>query len=192
MLRAQAFSYAGEFEQALGVRGRMAEEGFEPTPPIWGSLLVACGAAGHLETAAVLWAELKERHKQLLAEAEAGAAGAAGEGERVEGAAGAQQQEEQQERRRRGLLTAEVFNAMMTACIDGYQARALFYLLLWHVGLAGRGASRAGRGGMEENGGIGGLAGSPQHVPRAQNAPSVSSEAQAIRQAGGWVVVARH
>lgn len=58
----QVFSYAGAFERVLGVRRMMAEAGFSPTPKLWGSLLLACGSAGQLEQAAILWWEMRQLH----------------------------------------------------------------------------------------------------------------------------------
>jgi pentatricopeptide repeat protein len=53
----KAHSYAGNFDGVLGVRQAMADAGFAPTPAVWGSLLVACGAAQQHETALQLWRE---------------------------------------------------------------------------------------------------------------------------------------
>ncbi len=183
MCHTQVFSYAGDLDRVLGVRALMRDARFEATPRIWGSLLVACGAARHLEQAHVLWDELKQRHKELAAAAEgacpgpeaaaaagagAGASGSGGlageeagglaEGSAVQTpptdssagssssvdssssdgfsssgsnpgeAAGTEYGEQRQAkegagRPLTGLLTTEVFNAMMTACIEGYQVR---------------------------------------------------------------------
>ena len=42
----------------------MAGAGFDATPAVWGSLLVACGAAGQAETALMLWRELRAADAQ--------------------------------------------------------------------------------------------------------------------------------
>ena len=52
-------SYAGDFQGVLATRDMMTAAGFEPTPSIWGCLLVACGAAQQHETALMLWREAK-------------------------------------------------------------------------------------------------------------------------------------
>ena len=52
-------SYCGDFEGVLAVRNAMEATGTEPSPQVWGSLLVACGAAQHHETALMLWREAK-------------------------------------------------------------------------------------------------------------------------------------
>ena len=55
----KAFSYAGEPGRALAVREvDMAAAGFEPTPSVWGSLLVAAGRGGAPEAATQLWAAM--------------------------------------------------------------------------------------------------------------------------------------
>ena len=41
----KAASYSGDLERALRVMPHMAASGVEPTPAVWGSLIVACGKA---------------------------------------------------------------------------------------------------------------------------------------------------
>jgi hypothetical protein len=55
----RAFSYAGDFAGVLRVRAAMAAAGFAPPPPVWGALLVACGAANQLEAAEQAWREAR-------------------------------------------------------------------------------------------------------------------------------------
>ncbi|KAL4543686.1 hypothetical protein Ndes2437B_g01501 [Nannochloris sp. 'desiccata'] len=52
-------SYTDDFKGVLAIRDAMEKEGFEPTAGVWGSLLVACGAAQHHETALMMWREAK-------------------------------------------------------------------------------------------------------------------------------------
>ena len=60
----QVHSYAGDFEGVLGVWRRMGAAGFAPTAKLWGSLLVACSAAGQLEQAGIFWWEMKQLHAE--------------------------------------------------------------------------------------------------------------------------------
>jgi pentatricopeptide repeat protein len=55
----RVYSYSNQFEKALQVRGMMEDAKFQPTPSVWGSLLIACGNAKQLETAEVIWRDLK-------------------------------------------------------------------------------------------------------------------------------------
>ncbi|PRW57431.1 pentatricopeptide repeat-containing chloroplastic [Chlorella sorokiniana] len=57
-------SYAGDFEGVLAVWRRMGVTGFAPTAKLWGSLLVACSAAGQLEQASIFWWEMKQLHAE--------------------------------------------------------------------------------------------------------------------------------
>jgi len=57
-------SYAGDFEGVLAVWRLMGAAGFAPTAKLWGSLLVACSAAGQLEQAGIFWWEMKQLHAQ--------------------------------------------------------------------------------------------------------------------------------
>lgn len=58
----QVYSYSGDFEGVLRVWRRLGAAGFAPTAKLWGSLLVACSAAGQLEQAAIFWWEMKQLH----------------------------------------------------------------------------------------------------------------------------------
>lgn len=60
----QVHSYAGDFEGVLGVWRRMGAAGFAATAKLWGSLLVACSAAGQLEQAGIFWWEMKQLHAE--------------------------------------------------------------------------------------------------------------------------------
>jgi pentatricopeptide repeat protein len=44
----KAASYSGDVERALRVLPQMAAAGAQPTPAVWGSLIVACGKVGPL------------------------------------------------------------------------------------------------------------------------------------------------
>ena len=48
----------------LGVWRQMRAAGFAPTAKLWGSLLLACSAAGQLEQAGIFWWEMKQLHAQ--------------------------------------------------------------------------------------------------------------------------------
>jgi hypothetical protein len=60
----QVFSYSHEFDRVLGVWQSMEAARFAPTARLWGSLLLACSAAGQLEQAAIFWWEMKQLHSQ--------------------------------------------------------------------------------------------------------------------------------
>ena len=60
----QVFSYSHEFDRVLGVWQAMEAARFAPTARLWGSLLLACSAAGQLEQAAIYWWEMKQLHSQ--------------------------------------------------------------------------------------------------------------------------------
>ena len=60
----QVFSYSHEFDRVLGVWQAMEAARFAPTARLWGSLLLACSAAGQLEQAAIFWWEMKQLHSQ--------------------------------------------------------------------------------------------------------------------------------
>ena len=60
----QVFSYCGDFDGVLDVWARMGAAGHAPTPKLWGSLLLACSAAGQLEQAAIFWWEMRQVHAQ--------------------------------------------------------------------------------------------------------------------------------
>ena len=51
----QVYSYSGDFDGVLGVWRCLGAAGFTPTPKLWGSLLLACSAAGQLEQAGIFW-----------------------------------------------------------------------------------------------------------------------------------------
>lgn len=55
------YSYSGHAAQALQVKEEMRAIGFEPSPRVWGSLLVVCGQQGFLEHAFGFWQELRSR-----------------------------------------------------------------------------------------------------------------------------------
>lgn len=91
------FSYAGDFEGVLDVWRRMHAAAYTPTPKLWGSLLVACSAAGQLEQCHIFWWEMRTLHAL-----------------HVQGGAG------------NPVLTTDATCAMMTACNDaGQYERAL-------------------------------------------------------------------
>lgn len=48
----------------LAVWKQMQAAGFAPTARLWGSLLMACSAAGQMEQAAIFWWEMKQLHSQ--------------------------------------------------------------------------------------------------------------------------------
>ncbi|KAL3142638.1 hypothetical protein ABBQ38_002947 [Trebouxia sp. C0009 RCD-2024] len=56
----KTLSYAGRVDDALKVQQTMAEADFVPTDTVWGSLMVACGKAGQLESALGLWQAFKQ------------------------------------------------------------------------------------------------------------------------------------
>jgi hypothetical protein len=60
------FSYSKDFERVLSVWRQMSATGFAPTARLWGSLLLACSAAGQLEQAGIVWWEMRQLHSQGL------------------------------------------------------------------------------------------------------------------------------
>ncbi len=56
---ARTHALAMQMSVCVQVQQMMVAANFEPTDTVWGSLMVACGQAGQLETALTLWQAFK-------------------------------------------------------------------------------------------------------------------------------------
>lgn len=128
----QVHSYSRDFDGVLAAWRRMAADGFCPTAKLWGSLLVACSAAGQMEQAAIFWWEMKQlqmeaNSRRAAAQNQEDVAAAGGatvdSGSCSTSASGSAPGDSPQSGCGSDVITTDNLCAMMTACNDAGQVR---------------------------------------------------------------------